>query len=157
MSDLSPLLVGAKLLGIDVVRCFWERAHPSTTGPLTYPPLISQQLNITVRTPDPMPAGAASFLVVLQARWTPEGQPQDGLAAAEVQVRVAYAFADESLVIDQETAREFAQKIAQHHAWPYLRHRLQQLCLELGINPVLLPLKPLAGPDEPVPATAASP
>jgi hypothetical protein len=155
MTDIPSLIRGARLEGIDIVRCTWERDHPDVHGPLKYPASVTQHINLMVRQPDQVPAGAAAFLIVMNVRWTEEGQPPEARAVAggEVHIRVAYAFADSSVVVDADTAREFGKSVALHQAWPYLRHRLQLLCMELGINPVLLPLKPLtstpqSGPDD---------
>lgn len=141
MTDLATLLAGARLEGIDVVRCLWERDHPTLRGPLSYPAQLTQHIQLAVRQPEPMPQGGAAFLIVMQVRWADENDRN--VAAGEVHVRVTYAFADETAVLSQEEGKEFGHKVAQHQAWPYLRHRLQQLCMELGINPVVLPLKPL--------------
>ena len=145
MTDLATLLTTTRLEAIDVVHLLCQRNHPGARGPLAYPPRLTKHLRIDVRHADTMPEGGATFLIVMQARWIPEnGEEADTVALGEVHLRVAYAFADETHTLTAEVAKDFGHKVALHNAWPHLRQRLQQMCVELGLNPVLLPLKPLA-------------
>ena len=157
MNTLKELVAICRLEAIDVVRCHWERAHPSTRGPLSWAPQLQQHLNLNVLTPDPLPPGGAAFLCVMHAKWSPTDNVDTVVAAAEVHIRVAYAFADDTIALSAALAKELGSEVALHHAWPHLRHRLQLVCMELGINAVLLPLKPLrdAAPH-PTPAAESS-
>jgi hypothetical protein len=141
MIDLTAMVASARLEGIDVIRCHWDRVVGELLGPVTYPAQLKQSIDIGVRHPDAMPAGGAVFLVQMLVRW--ESDEDIPVAAAEVHLRMAYALAEPAQALTAKEAGAFGQKVALHQAWPFLRHRLQLLCMELGINPVLLPLKPL--------------
>ena len=142
--ELRELVAQATLVGIDVVKCAWERAHPALVGPLTYPPVVQQHVSVDVQMPETMPAGGAAFLCILEARWsTTEGDVTTAVAAAGVHVRVVYAFGDPALLLTTDDTAKFAHQVALHQAWPYVRHRLQAICGELGLTPVILPLRPV--------------
>ena len=137
--SLPQLVQRARIEAVDVVGVRAERAHASPmAGLLTLPDTLKVSVDVRVQHPTVMPEERASFVVGVSCRWREPGGKAD-LARVDVDVRVAYVFADVAQAPDAAMTKQFATQLAAHHAWPFLRERVRTLSGELGV-PLVLPL-----------------
>jgi hypothetical protein len=151
--QFAALVKAAQLLTIDVVSVHGERRHlPFAEGKLPdAAELPAPDVEMSVRYPINPTATGAAFLADIVVSWrTVSPDPEDGQEAKKpeqdkarlkVTMRVAYTFKDQAEAPSAELLNVFGREAAMHHAWPYLREKIQSLCLWLGLPPVVLPLR----------------
>lgn len=62
-------------------------------------------------------------------------------AELQLKIRVQYGFVGLERAPSVHLVAKLAEDLGLHHAWPYLRERLQTLSQWLGLPPVVLPLR----------------
>lgn len=139
---MEQLVSQAKLVAIDLVELHADRSHPNVGGPLSYPPGMAIDVRVDIALPGEQPAQQASFICAVRCAWKTSNDNDESLAAVAIAFRVAYGFQlDEALSNDE--ARAFGRQVAIHHAWPFLREKVRAVTCELGLPPLLLPLRHL--------------
>ena len=138
---LREFVAAAKLVVIDLVEMEAHREHLSaSTLTLPLPPELLTNIRVSGQhQPELLGATGATFLAGLEITWSdkPTGTR---LASASVTLRLAYAFDPMPKRPSQELIAAFGKDVAMHHAWPFLRERLDSLSSALGMPKVVLPL-----------------
>ena len=140
-AQLRALVGVARLDAVDIVQVAAGRKHVDRpVGAMSAP----QEWTIAIGPPQyqfptvPSSDGAA-ILVSVTAQCTDGGETV--FAEIQVQARVQYAFVGLASAPPPEVLKKFGDDVGIHHAWPYLRDRVQTLSQWLGLPPVVLPLR----------------
>ncbi|MBM4346149.1 MAG: hypothetical protein FJ100_22475, partial [Deltaproteobacteria bacterium] len=132
--DLKGLVACADLTAVDYVRVQVEREPTWSEDGGPMPEAVAQQTQVgkpeLLFPADPVKDGVA-VIVQLQVRWGDVAGRT--VATAAVAVRVAYRFARLSEAPSVELLGKFAEELALHHAWPFLREKLRALSGEFGL------------------------
>lgn len=62
-------------------------------------------------------------------------------ARVSVRLRLVYQLREEHPPISEDLADDFAHQVVMQHAWPFFRERFRTLTAELGLTPLVLPLR----------------
>lgn len=152
---LTRLVQAAELVSIDLVRVFGDRFHADNIGlPLVLPPKLNARVQFHMNSPKDCPKDKASFVGVLKVAWT------DGdrvVAQMEIAYRAAYALKGLTAAPSQELGLLFGSEVATHHLWPFLRERSRNISMDIGMRPLLLPLRKLKLEEPPAEPSQAKP
>jgi hypothetical protein len=142
--SIETLVQCARLQNINVVGLEASREHSSITAGLLPEPPRGLDVNIQIQTHNPAQPSAESnaFLVTLDCVWV-DTKSKVPLARVRVQTRLAYTFTGLGAAPSVQELAAFADGVAVHHAWPFLRERVMTLGLELQMPPVILPIRRL--------------
>ena len=140
---LPGLVAASQLLAVETVAISAKREHDSQIGrELVLPDDLSVDVSAHAGHPKTCPQDACSFLCSVKCTWRGETN-KEALASLEVVLRLSYEFRGLTEPPTTELATSFANPIAFHHAWPFLRERARTLSAEMGLPPVVLPLRHL--------------
>ena len=141
VANLNGLVACSELQGVDLVRVAVERSGGDPgLGPLPAPANWHVDVSAAeLQVPTKLVAQGVAVIVSVQAA----GHDGAGrtFAKAEVAVRVAYTFAGLTVAPEVALVGKFAEELALHHAWPFLRERLRSLSGEFGLPVVVLALR----------------
>jgi hypothetical protein len=143
---IRDLVLGSQLVAIDTVHFTAQRLDPAPGKPLPTIDLTSCDVVTEFETfkPNGQQLEAASFLVRGALRYVPKGGGET-LATIEIALRVHYTFASRAEQLTDASLALFANQVALHHAWPFMRERVAAACQIIGIPPYVLPLRKLVG------------
>ena len=138
MPNLNDLTRAAELKHIDLVGFQGERANPVVGGPLQAPDELTFRCKIGVGLPNTFPDGSISFVTEANVVW--EGGDGEIQAAVTIILRLAYDLRGEGRPTD-DIVNQFATQVVVHHAWPFIRERLRTMSADLGLPPLVLPVR----------------
>ena len=136
---LPGLVAAAELIAVDLVKADYSRT-PNGDGKQQNPREFEVGLTVEVARRDNYEKGALSFLCTALASWT-ESTTNADVANAGVMFRVAYRLKDVERPLTDAELDAFGDEVALHQAWPFLRERLKSFSTELGLPPLVLPLR----------------
>lgn len=143
---LARLVQAAELVSIELVRVFGDRRHDKVGDPLGLPPKLNVHVEFHMNSPRECPKDKASFIGVLTTKWS------DGaivVAQMEIAYRAAYALRGLDSAPSQSIGLLFGSEVATHHLWPFLRERARNISMDIGMRPLVLPLRKLRLAEEP--------
>lgn len=141
-------LVGAsELVAVETVHFHARRAEHTVGKALPPIDVASVRVEPTFDTLKPVhpPPGSATFLVRGNIKFQPNGDNSDAVAEIQIVLRLTYNFAGQTAALPDDSLQQFANQIALHHAWPFLRERVATACQILGVQGYVLPLRKLVG------------
>jgi hypothetical protein len=152
---LAELVAASKLVSIDVVRVYSERQHGDvTSGPIDWSaPDALVDVQTHLGTPAVFADDGIAFICGIKCEWrSGDNDSKRILAHVDVSVRIAYDYSAYTGIKTEALIGEFGVRVASHQSWPFLRERVRTMSAELGVPPLLLPLKHLAA-EKPVPTS----
>ncbi len=139
--DLRDLVEVAQLAAVELVSMGASRAHESnTSAALVTPPELEVSIAINTLYPTTPQSGGSAFICSAQCHWRAKDEEAE-VASCVVQYRVTYVFPGRTDALSKEQQVAFANHVALHTAWPFLRAKVQQLSVELGLPAFALPLR----------------
>lgn len=139
---LAPWVQDCRLLDIQLVDLRLRRFHHDVAfGALAVPPDVAVQVHIETRYPLKPTLPSWAYLCSAKAMWTSQTTAKPEVAEAEILFRVAYDFGARETLPPAEAVAGLGDALALHHAWPYLRERLQAAAAMLEMPSVTLPLQ----------------
>jgi hypothetical protein len=136
---LPGLVAAAELLGIDLVKADYSRV-PSGDGKQGTPRDLEVDIKVEVARRESYEKEALSYLCTALASWMEPTTSAD-IANAGVMFRVAYRLKGIERSLTDAELDAFGDEVALHQAWPFLRERLKSFSIELGLPPLVLPLR----------------
>lgn len=143
--QLSTLVAAAALEAIDLVD-FRGGRPAQTPGSLE----VSSEGNVALRanvSAGPFDPEWTAFFVGIDCQWHLD-EPDQVFGDLKIGLRVSYSFKGLSRHPPKELLTTFARQVATHHAWPFLRERARTMSVELGLPPLILPLRHLPQPKK---------
>ena len=143
----SDALLGAwvhdcRLLEIQLVDLRLRRFHHDVpSGALTVPADVAVHVHIETRYPLSVALPSWAYLCIARVTWTSATADKSNVAEAEIVFRVAYDFGERETPPAAEVVAGLGDALALHHAWPYLRERVQAAAAMLEMPSVTLPLQ----------------
>jgi hypothetical protein len=133
-----------RLLEIQLIELRWRRHHADRpAGALAVPADVAVRVYIETRYPVRPAPPSWAYLCVAKAAWTSSTASPGDVAEAEVAFRVAYDFGHRDAPPAEAVVARLGDELALHHAWPYLRERLQAAAAALEMPSLTLPLQKL--------------
>ena len=142
---LREVLATSELLAVETVHFRASRSEHAVGKPLPAIDGATVRVLPTFDTLKPVhpPTGAATFLVRADVKFLPAGKGDDPVAEIQVVLRLTYTLAGATAPLAEDALLQFANQIALHHAWPFLRERVATACQILGVQAYVLPLRKL--------------
>lgn len=142
--SLPSLVAAARLRRLDVVQASYERspAEGDDDEERAADGELLVEVRVAVRRKDRYPPGALSYLCEVEAKWS-DAETARPVASASVTLLAAYGLEGIERALAEVEIVAFGEGVALHQAWPFLRERLRTFSVDLGLQPLLLPLKPL--------------
>jgi preprotein translocase subunit SecB len=139
--DVRKLVSAATLESIDLVKVEAQRFHDGLFDARQLPTAVEYDIEASVEleVAETFQVSGTSVLVGIAVAWKDSNGKQ--YVTARVTFRAAYSFQGLNVSPPEPLVKIFAQDLALHHVWPFLRERLRTFSVELGMPPLLLPLR----------------
>lgn len=139
-AKLRALVGAAELVAIDPIRVFAARSlDGGTDEAMPLPSTLTVDTQFTHRYPKALSKDGTFVLIGLACTFKDADAKVHGETLVEL--RLAYHFKGLSVPPDEALIDLFAREIAMHHAWPFLRERARSLGVDIGLPPLVLPLR----------------
>jgi hypothetical protein len=138
--SVEGLTSRSRLESIDVVRIDLQRAHAVPFGLLPVVAQLHLAMRSNVRIPNTLHPEGFAVLAEVELDWHDDDNTP--VAALGLTLRLSYTLT-EVAAFDGDVVMRFATQVAMHQAWPFLRERVRSLSCEMGLPPLLLPLRHL--------------
>lgn len=142
---LRQLAAGSQLLAIDTLH-FVAKRRDQAVGQLLSPidsSTAAVESKFEAMQPTLPPVDACSFLVRGLVRFVSHGEGEQPAAEISIVLRLTYSFAGRTEPLSNDELGQFANQVAVHHAWPFMRERVVTACQLIGVPPHVLPLRKL--------------
>ncbi len=142
---LRQLVAGSQLLAIDTLH-FVAKRRDQAAGQLLSPidsSTAAVESKFEAMQPTLPPVDKCSFLVRGMLRFISLGASEQPAAEISIVLRLTYSFAGRTEALSNDELGQFANQVAVHHAWPFMRERVVTACQLIGVPPHVLPLRKL--------------